>query len=156
MQRFALMTSLAVICLSTGCGALPPLVSPVASETRSVTTVSDSSKTLTVKGGMVFYDGLAASHGIRFPPGTYVLEAEDASYWYLRAPAPLEIRTFQSGHVTDSHTAPGGIMMGKSRVNTVILPAAGYVDGDGGSKLLVWKLGGEFVKLRGQEWSQSF
>lgn len=156
MYRFALITSLSVSCLFTGCGMLPPIANPVASETRSVTVISDSTKTLTVKDGMVFYDATAASHGIRFPPGTYALEAEDASYWYLRAPAPLEMRTFESGHVAESHTASGGIMLGKSLAKTVILPAAGYVDAEGGNKLLLWKLGGEFMRLQGHQWSKSF
>jgi hypothetical protein len=47
-------------------------------------------------------------------------------------------------------------MVGKSLAKTVILPAAGYVDGEGGSKLLVWKLGGEFMRLQGRQWSKSF
>lgn len=156
MHRYALITSLAINCLVTGCGVLPPIASPIASETRLVTVASDSTKTFTVKDGMVFYDGLAASHGIRFPPGTYALEAEDASYWYLRAPAPLEMRTFESGHLAESHTAPGGIMLWKSLSKTVTLPAAGYVDAEGGNKLLVWKLGGEFMRLQGRPWSKSF
>ncbi len=145
--------------LCAGCGALPPLENPTPAspETKVVRSIADDKKTLTVKEGMVFYDGaVAPSHGIRFPPGVYALEAEDASYWYLRAPAPLELRDFKSGQIITSREVSGGIMVGKSFMKTIGLPAAGYTDGDAGSKTLIWRLGGEFIRLQGSEWSRTF
>ncbi len=156
MRRTLLATSAAIAVWITACGALGPIASPVASEARVVSATTDTAKTLTVKDGLVFYDGANASHGIRFPPGTYALEAQDASYWYLRAPGPLERREFNSGKVSDSRTFPGGIMIGKSMVKTLTLPAAGYADGENGGKVLIWRLGGEFVRLEGRDWSKSF
>lgn len=148
--------SLAMLALVlSGCAALGPIASPVATEVRTVSPVADATKTLTVKDGMVFYDR-DASHGIRFPPGIYTLEAQDASYWYPRAPSPLERREFRSGQVSQSGAAPGGLMIGKSTLGTVVLPAAGYTDGENGDKVLIWKLGGEFVRLEGKYWSKSF
>ena len=157
MRRTGLATSLAVAFLATACGALGPIASPIATEARTVTATTDATKTLTVKDGMVFYDrAVDPSHGIRFPPGTYTLEAQDASYWYLRASAPLETREFKSGKVSESHSALGGLMIGKSTMKTFVLPAAGYADGENGGKVLIWKLGGEFVHLEGRDWSKSF
>jgi hypothetical protein len=148
---------LCVACLATACAALGPIASPIATEPRAVTSTADPTRTLAVTGGMVFYDRLVdPSHGVRFPPGTYTLEAQDDSYWYLRAPAPLETRELKSGAVSASHSALGGIMIGKSAIKTLVLPAAGYVAGEGGGKVLIWKLGGEFVQLEGREWSKSF
>jgi hypothetical protein len=133
MRRAVLATWLAIAFLATACGALGPIASPIAREERTVTAATDTTKTLTVKDGMVFYDRVVdPSHGIRLPPGKYTLEAQDASYWYLRAPAPLETREFKSGKVSESHSALGGIMIGKSMVKTLVLPAAGYADGENG------------------------
>lgn len=141
------------------CGALPPVANPTPTSPiiRVVSSVSDAKKTLTVNDGMVFYDeARAPSHGIRFPPGVYVLEAEDASYWYLRAPSPLELRDFKSGRVISDREVPGGIMIGKSFMKTIGLPAAAYKDDGKESKALIWQLGGEFVGLEGSQWSRTF
>lgn len=137
----------------SACGPLPPQ-NPGAFEHHTVRTASDASKTITVIDGMVFYDSLARNKAIRFPPGTYVLEAEDDSYWYFRAPAPLEFRVFRSRRLTDGRDIPGGLMLGKSIVRLV--PAGGYIDSERADKLLVRKLGGEFISLQGKYWTKSF
>ncbi len=150
VRLIALTISFATI---SACGALPPQ-HPGAFEHHTVRTTSDPSKTITVIDGMVFYDSLARNKGIRFPPGTYVLEAEDDSYWYFRAPAPLEFRVFRSGRLTEGRDIPGGLMLGESIVRLV--PSGGYIAGDGADKLLVRKLGGEFISLQGKYWTKSF
>lgn len=114
----------------------------------------DASKSVTISDGMVWYAGLARSSGLRFPPGTYVLEAEDDDYWYFRSPLPLEFRTFQNGKPTDENTKRGGLMLGKQSIRLV--PAGGYVDGDGSVKTMVWKLGGDFLAMEGRQWRKSF
>jgi hypothetical protein len=139
-----------------GCAGERPMVRPLANETRAVDSVTDVAKTLVVKNGMVFYDRpFSYSHGIRFPEGTYTLEAEDTSQWDFRAPALMEFREFDNGKITSSRSAPGGLMLAKSKFN-IALPAGGYVDGDAGKKILVWILAGDFVRLEGREWSKTF
>jgi len=136
----------------TGCGTLPPPDSTV-SETRMTRPASDPSKTLTVPEGMVWYATASRSSGLRFPPGTYALEAEDDDYWYFRSPSPLEFRSFANGKPNEEHTALGGLMLGKRSLRSV--PAAGYVDA-GLSKTMIWKLGGDFLAMEGRQWRKSF
>jgi hypothetical protein len=156
MRRLAITTCL-VFALLSGCPAAPVLAGPETSQPRTVSRATDATKTLTVKDGMVFYDRvISPSRGIRFPAGIYLLEAEDASYWYLRSPSPLEVREFKSGKVASSRTALGGIMLGKSFFKTIGLPAAGYLDAEADGKVALWSLGGEFIRLEGSAWSKSF
>lgn len=150
MRRLLIFLSLSVVMI--GCGVMPPL-DPVAAETRVVRSVSDASKTVTVQNGMVWYN-TTHTRGLRFPPGTYALEAEDENYLYLRCPFPLEFKTFNGVSVTDARTIQGGIMIGKAKLSAV--PAGGYIDGEGTAKIMVWKLGGDFLSLEGLEWKKSF
>ena len=135
-----------------GCGTLQ--LNPVTSETRAVRTLQDPAKTITVSEGMVWYDGRAATRGLRFPPGTYVIEAEDDDYWYFRSATALEFRVFKGDSVADSRDIPGGIMIGKTSIQMV--PAGAYIDGEGSVKIMVWKLGKEFLRLEGRNWKKSF
>ena len=137
----------------TGCGALPAF-DPTTSVTHVVRATSDSSKTVTIPDGMVWYDSPQQSSGIRFPAGTYTLEAEDDDYWYFRSPAPLEFRSFVHGKATHEHTNPGGLMLGKHSLSLV--PAGGYVDGDGSNKSMIWKLDRGFLAMQGKQWRKSF
>jgi len=141
-----------VLALLVGCGTLPPS-NPVTHDTRVVRNAHDSSKSITIVNGMVWYN-LDRTKGIRFPPGTYSLEAEDADYWYFRSSAPLEFRDFSGGRVTDAQSKAGGIMIAKAGMNMV--PAGGYVPGDGSTMVMVWKLGGDFLGMKGREWNKSF
>jgi hypothetical protein len=130
------------------------------SQEVAVAPTVDAAKTLTVKKGMVFYDHVVGpSRGVRFPESTYALEAEDNTYWYFRAPAPIEMRKFNAGTVESAHNASGGLMFGKSSIKTLVLPAAGYIErvyGDVRNKIQVWKLGSEFMQLQGRYWTKSF
>ncbi len=153
-RRLLIATVVALLGSSTVCA-----LEPVASETREIQPITDESKTLAVLNGMIFYDtpglfGLQPSRGIRFPPGIYVLEAEDKEYQYFRSASPLEFRAFKDKKVVEDKEMPGGIMLGKS--NLKLVPAGGYIDGEGSTKVLVWKLGGEFVGLKNREWKKSF
>jgi hypothetical protein len=141
-----------VLALLVNCGALPPF-NPVTDEPRVVQSAHDSSKSVAIVNGMIWYN-LDRTKGIRFPPGTYVLEAEDADYWYFKSPAPLEFREFSGGSVTDSHSEAGGIMIAKATMSVV--PAGGYVQSDGSSTVMVWKLGRDFLGMEGREWTRSF
>lgn len=147
-----LLLSVTLSALLIGCGVLPPL-DPVASEERTVRSASDTSRTITVPEGMVWYN-VGQTRGLRFPPGTYVLEAEDDSYWYFHASSPLEFRVFNGGNVTDAQNIPGGIMLGK--VSLSMVPAGGYIDAEGSKKMQVWKLGSDFLRREGRDWKKSF
>jgi hypothetical protein len=45
-------------------------------------------------------------------------------------------------------------MIGKSLIRTI--PAAAYIDDEGATKMMVWKLGQEFLRLEGRDWEKSF
>jgi hypothetical protein len=141
----------AVACLSA-CGGLE--LNPSVNEPRSVHLEQDPSKTLTVMQEMVFGDKSHATREIRFPAGTYALEAEDADYWYMRSPVPLNLRGFNKGVQIESRNIRGGIAIGKYTTRSV--PAAGYIDGQESSRILIWKLGKDFLSREGKDWRKSF
>ena len=123
-------------------------------EVRSVKPATDASKTVAVTEGMVFYDSIAPTRGIRFPAGVYSLEAEDADYLYFRSTAPLEFHVFKGGQLTDARNIPGGIMLAK---HFSLVPGAAYIDGEkSGERMAVWKLGGEFLRIEGKFWTKNF
>jgi hypothetical protein len=150
MRYTTVIMAVAATALS-GCGTL--MLSPIANESRVVQTLTDATKTLTVPEGMVFYDSRPPTQGIRFPAGTYAVEAEDADFWYLRSEAPLEFRDFDRGAVVAERTVPGGIMIAK---RFSMVPAAGYTDQGTGTKLMIWKLGQEFLMQEGKSWTKTF
>jgi hypothetical protein len=103
---------------------------------------------------MPFHDASHPHHSLRFPAGIYVLEAQDTEYWYLRSSVPLEFTEFKQGGSVDARSFQGGIMIGKYSFRAV--PAAGYIDGEGATKVLIWKLGSEFIAREGKDWRRSF
>jgi hypothetical protein len=105
-----------------------------------------------VVNGMVFYDAKPATRGIKLPAGHYVSEAEDLEYWYFRAPAPVEMKTFQNGRISSVRSELGGVMIAKG---WSLLPAAVYIQSSSESmKMGVWKLGKEWLRLEGSEWKK--
>jgi hypothetical protein len=150
-MRYHTLFLIVAVSLLSGCGTLQ--LSPVANETRAVTAAIDAKKTVSVPAGMVWYDAAPPTRGLRFPPGTYVLEAEDVDYWYLHSPAPLELRVFRDGQAVDSRNIPGGIMIAK---HFSMVPGAAYIDGEGSTKMMIWKLGGDFLNREGRDWKKSF
>lgn len=142
----------------TACSVLPPF-DAMTSENFTVQPATDATKTLTVNRDMVFYSDPSQAHGIRFPPGTYALEAEDNDYWYFRSPSPLEFRDSKNGAVTSANDVPGGIMIPRSFTKSLqnLVAGAGYTDGGSPTtRNMVWKLGVEFRRLEGTEWTRSF
>lgn len=149
MRSFLLL----VACLSLPVAAFA--LNPVTSEVRSVRPTTDEKKTVTVPEGMVWYDAARPTRGLRFPSGTYALEAEDDEYWYFRSPELLEFRVFSGRDVKDARSIPGGVMLEKKTLKLV--PAAGYIDGDrGAKKMMIWKLGRDFMRREGKDWRKSF
>lgn len=131
----------------SGCGRQ---LDPAWLQDRPVTFLSDKRKSLSVPEGMIFYDRSPATRGIGFPVGTYSLEAEDADYLYFRAATPLDFHVFKNGKLSEARRIHGGIMLAK-RFN--LIPAAGYIDGEGAKKFAVWKLGREFLAQKGSFWT---
>ena len=70
-----------------------------------------------------------------------------------QAPLPLEMRVLKEGKIVDGRDVPGGIMLSKKLLNRI--PAGGYIDDKGSLKMLVWKLGRDFLRREGKDWSKS-
>ena len=144
------VAALALLFLA-GCGALP--LNPVTNESRPVQAITDATKTITVPEGIVWYNGPRKTRGIRFPTGRYPLEAQDADYWYFRSPAPLELRTFGETNTAGTQGIAGGLMVAR---HFSIVPGAGYAEGEGSTKVVLWKLGQDFLALEGKYWIKSY
>jgi hypothetical protein len=141
--------SLACLC---ACGGLE--LNPLVNEPRTVHFERDGSKSLTVVRDMVLDDQAHAAHEVRFPAGIYALEAEDEDYLYMRSAVPLEFTDFPKGGKTQTRSIRGGIAIGKYTTRSV--PAAGYIDGPESTRILVWKLGKDFLRRDGVDWKRSF
>ena len=102
---------------------------------------------------MVWDDKSPATREIRFPTGTYALEAEDTDYWYMRSPAPLNLREFKKGVQTGSQQYSGRDR--PRQIHDTVVPAAGYIDGQESTRILIWKLGKDFLSREGKGWRKS-
>jgi hypothetical protein len=151
VRRLLMLSGAALLCLGA-CGGLE--LNPLVNDPRSVRLEKDSSKTLTVIHEMVWDDKSHATSELRLPAGTYSLEAEDGDYWYMRAPVPLTLKKFKKGVQLESRNIRGGIAIGKYTTRSV--PAAGYIDGQESSRILIWKLGKAFLSREGTDWKKSF
>jgi hypothetical protein len=150
--RHVLMGIGAACAFLAACGGLD--LNPSVNEPRTVHLERDPSKTLTVVHEMVWQDKSHPTREIRFPAGTYTLEAEDVDYWYMRSAAPLNLREFKKGVQTESRNIRGGLAIGKYTTRSV--PAAGYIDGEESSRrVLIWKLGKDFLSREGKDWRKS-
>ncbi|BDA79607.1 hypothetical protein LPTSP3_g25370 [Leptospira kobayashii] len=140
--------------LFNACGIVK--LSPHVNKAIEVKKISDPSKTITVPDGMVWYDENPPAAGIRFPPGIYILEVESSDYLFFHSPEPLEFRIFKNGKPVDGKKIKGGIMFAK-RNNSDAAPYAGYVNGETETeRIMVWKLGKDFLLREGKEWKKSF
>jgi hypothetical protein len=141
------------VCLASlgGCGGLE--LNPVVNEPRTVHFEKDPSKTLTVIHEMVWDDRSHAAHEHSLPAATYALEAEDADYWYMRAPVPLTYEEMRKGVPIESRKLRGGIAIGKYTTRSV--PAAAYIDGLESTRVLIWKLDKDFLGREGKDWRRS-
>jgi hypothetical protein len=133
------------------CGGLE--LNPVVNEPHTVHFEKDPSKTLTVTRDMVWRDKSRAAHEITLPAGIYTLEAEDADYWYMRAPLPLPYKELKKGAPIESRSLRGGIAIGKYTTRSV--PAGAYIDGQESTRILIWKLGKDFLDREGKDWRRS-
>jgi len=137
---------------ASGCAGIQ--LNPLVNERRSVHVDQDQSKSIIVMHEMVWYDASPPAHALRFPVGIYALEAQDDEYWYMRSSALLGLEAFRKGGRVDDRSIAGGIMIGKYSFRAV--PAGGYIDGDGSAKILIWKLGSDFMNREGKDWKKSY
>jgi hypothetical protein len=143
---------MAILFLINGC-AVP--MSPVTNESRTVSPLPNQTKSVTFKEAMVWYDSASMpTKGIRFPNGTYLLEAEDKDYFYFQAPSQIEYRTIQNGNVIKDNFSAGGLFFKKAAFNFV--PAGAYISVDKQTKILTWKLGANFLDMEGSKWTKNF
>jgi hypothetical protein len=129
-------------------------LNPIINERRVIRAEQDRARTLIVTRELVLDDKHHASHELHLPAGTYALEGEDEDYWYLRSGSALIMLDFHRGGQTDRHSLRGGIALGKYSTRSV--PAAVYLDGEGAAKILVWKLGRDFMGGEGRDWRRTF
>jgi hypothetical protein len=151
-KAVTLIPLIAAAALLGGC-VLP--LSPLTNKAHVVSPLTNQTNAVVFKEPMVWYDQtFAPTRGIRFPQGTYLLEAEDSEYRYFRAPSRIEYRVLQNGQVTDDHFMPGGLFLSKTLINLV--PAGAYLSVDEHTNVLTWKLGGDFMGMEGGRWSKNF
>jgi hypothetical protein len=148
------MAVIASIAGSLSCSLIR--LDPVTAEQRKVTAAADEAKTITLSEPIVWLNAPAhrASKAVRLPQGRYTLEAEDEEYLYFRAPSAIEMRLLEQGRPIEGPDIPGGLALGKA-----FFPAtspAAYIDVDTDHKMLVMKLGYDFMQMRGKQWEQSF
>ena len=129
-------------------------LNPVINEHRVIRAEQDRARTLLVTRDLVLDDKRHAAHELHLPAGAYALEGEDADYWYLRSSQALTMLDFHRGGQSDRHSLRGGIALGKYSTRSV--PAAVYIDGEGTAKVLIWKLGKDFMGGEGRDWRRSF
>jgi hypothetical protein len=151
-RRVGMACTALILMAQQGCGGLE--LNPLVSERRLPRAELDHSKSLSISHELVLDDKRRPAHELRLPAGIYALEGEDEEYWYFRAASPLQMVDFRRGIQTDRHTLHGGVALGKYPTRSV--PAGVYIDGEGAAKLLIWKLGGDFMRGEGRDWRKSF
>jgi hypothetical protein len=143
---------LAVLAALGGCGGLE--LNPLVNEPRTVRFEQDPSKTVSVVHDLVWDDKSHATRELRLPAGVYALEGEDDDYWYMRSSVPLEVREFRQDRKQETRSLRGGLAVGKYSFRSV--PGAAYIDGEGTSRVIIWKLGKDFLGREGKDWRKSF
>jgi hypothetical protein len=147
-----LVLLLAACAVLGACGGLE--LNPIVNEHRTVRFEQDPTKTVTVVHDLVWEDKSHATEEVRLPAGVYALEGEDGEYWYMRSSVALELREFKSGGKVESRNLRGGLAVGKYSFRAV--PGAVYIDGEGTSRVIIWKLGKNFLSREGGDWRRSF
>ena len=87
------------------------------------------------------------------PAGIYLLEAENESFLYFKAPSPLTMGTFEAGSRTGGYDFDGGVAFAKSPLAQI--PAEAYVSKSETDKLHVMRLGYDFYQLQGKVWERN-
>ena len=150
------LIAILLLLVTTGCSDRTPYVyNKVLKESRTVQVASDAKKTVFISRVISMKDGLESTSGVALPAGNYAVEAEDSNYWYLHAPAPLQLLDCKDGMMGNARKISGGIMIGKGTNSGAAI--AVYTDGaTAATKTMVWQLGTGFLSLKDKEWKQSF
>jgi hypothetical protein len=153
LSRTAILFPLLAVSTLLG-GCLLPM-SPLVNEAHVVTPLTNQTSVVVFKEPEVWTDQIfGPTSGIRFPQGTYHLEAEDGEYRFFRAPTDLEYRMFQNGQLIHARFMPGGLCLSKHAFDLV--PAGAYSFVDVHTNVLTWKLGTEFMHMEGGRWTKNF
>ncbi len=146
----------AALALLLAACASPEFLGTPMQEERYITSAPDSSRTITLKKAMVFYDSaMEISQGLMLPDGDYTMCGYDAHYEYFESTYMLERRKIHDMQVRDQWLFKGGIAFAKNPNNPV--RAAAYVSGsEPGQKGLTWALGTSFFKKENKEWKKNF
>jgi hypothetical protein len=129
-------------------------LNPLINEHRVIRAQTDRARMVVVTHELVLDDKRRPAHELHLPAGVYALEGEDEEYWYLRSGSALTLLDLHRGGQTERHNLRGGVALGKYSTRSV--PAAVYIDAQGTDKVLVWKLGQDFMGGEGRDWRRSF
>ena len=153
-MKKGLLLLLCVQVVIGGCAVLLPPLSPLMHEERTVQPLFNQEKQVLFKEPMVWYDKIIPTQGILFPEGIYELEAEDDEYYYFKAPKEFDCRTFSYGKTIDIRFISGGLYLTKKMLN--MNPAGAYRSISDSKKLLFFKLGNDFFRIRGNDWEKNY
>ncbi len=152
LKLAVLLVGLIGVC---GCGGMR--LDPTDDQARTITLATDHSQTLTFKTGMVWCYDLSARRCLRLPPGVYTIEGEDAVWRYFRAPEPFDFRFLDKPENDRQRFIAGGVALRKGY--DIMLPAEVYIDSDNhiaAEKVLIFKLGNDFIEMEGGRWTKNF
>lgn len=144
-----------ILMIAAGCGGIR--LDPTDDQPRTITVRSDPAMSLTFKTGQVLCYDISARRCLRLPPGNYRFEGEDAVWRYFRAPEGLEFRILDKPDGDRQRFILGGIALRKGA--DIMLPAEIYIDSDSRrveDKVLIFKLGHDFIDLQGSLWTKNF
>ncbi|WP_137671914.1 hypothetical protein [Agarivorans sp. Toyoura001] len=120
-------------------------------EERLVSVIEMPTRSLSFTDAVVWLDNAQqGKRGVRFLQGEYALEAEDDDYWYFHAPSVIEMGVLEGGNVVAGKRMAGGLMLAKSPQATVA--AGAYLDSEAERKIMVLKIGRDFLDLKGNKW----
>ncbi|HNX04685.1 MAG TPA: hypothetical protein PKI32_04250 [Opitutales bacterium] len=133
-----------------GCSSLR--LNPVTEELRQVYPSGPITSTITVLKGQTFFDSKIKVYSVTVAPGVFVLDSQDDSCWYYRAPTAMQRSIYDSGKLVDTNLFPGGLAIGKR--TGMLFPAAVYKSDGSMDRTLIWKFGGEFMRQEGTLWKR--
>ncbi len=130
-------------------------INPVINVERDVTPSADPSRRVVFHEPLSWANGPdhRATHAVLMPAGVYLLEAENESFLYFKAPSPLSMGTFESGSHIGGYDFDGGVAFAKSPLAQI--RAEAYVSKSEKDKLHVMRLGYDFYQLRGKIWERA-
>ena len=151
-RGLAIVASLLSLFATAGCGGMR--FDGRDDTPTTITLTPSQTKMLTVIEPMIWCTDAAATLCARLPKGTYAMAGEDRTFRFFRAPEPMDFRGKKG---PDSQRfILGGIALNKT---FSMLPAEIYIDPNGertSEKVLVLKLGSDFLTQEGVRWTKNY